>query len=204
LELAEDTDTPGEVRREALLAVANIEGQSAMHWLRLDERTFEKSVSATLSATDGGPQAWSGLRAIGLRRDARFGDVLRRALRFSDPVTRGRAALALAMVEKHRAREAVRIANQEAGSPVERVLTGLATLVVAKAHEAGPIIDRLRADLAAERHLYDLSIREDIISTLRSSTNSKAQQVAAAWEEIYADSGDWNSTQVPSKQAGPG
>ncbi|MGC1134502.1 MAG: hypothetical protein WA941_16860 [Nitrososphaeraceae archaeon] len=128
-------------------------------------------------------------RAIGLKKDKRYVDMLRQLLHGSWPSIRGVAALALARIKGAKEISTLTKAYEESGSPWERIMTGLGLLLI-RSPESNDILDHLQNDLTIDSQEYepllsDWRFRADVLSILRNARKPVATQIANSWETIY-------------------
>lgn len=88
-------------------------------------------------------------RAIGLKKDKRYIDMLRQLLQDSWPGFRGVAALALARINGSEELATLTKAYEESGSPMESIMTGLGLLLI-RSPESDDILDHLQKDLTID------------------------------------------------------
>ena len=133
-------------------------------------------------------------RAIGLKKDNRYTDLLRQLLFDSQPAIRGVAALALARINGSEELTTLTKAYEESGSPGESIMTGLGLLLI-KSPESNDILVRLRKDLTIDSQTHDPYISDwrfqsDILSILRNTRKPLAALIANSWELVYRTRGD--------------
>jgi hypothetical protein len=128
-------------------------------------------------------------RAIGLKKDKRYVDMLRELLYDSRPSFRGVAALALARINGPEEAATLTKTYEESGSPMESIMTGLGLLLI-RSPESDDILGHLQNDLTIdsqtdEPYLSDWRFRADVVSILRNTHKPLATQIANSWEMVY-------------------
>ena len=128
-------------------------------------------------------------RAIGLKKDRRYIDMLRQLLQDSRPGFRGVAALALARINGRKEAATLKKAYEESGSPWERVMTGLGLLLI-RSSDSYDILGHLQNDLTIdsqeyEPYLSDWRFRADTFSILKNIHKPIATQIANSWKLVY-------------------
>jgi HEAT repeat protein len=128
-------------------------------------------------------------RAIGLKKDKRYVDMLRQLLQDSRTAFRGVAALAIARINGSKEVATLTKAYEESGSPWERIMTGLGLLLI-RSPESYDILGHLQNDLTIvsqeyEPQLSDWRFRTDTLSILKNIHKPLATQIANSWESVY-------------------
>jgi len=124
-------------------------------------------------------------RAVGIRKDDRFLQVLRDGTSDVEATVRGESALALARIYGASEENLLLRMHAEAGPSLERVLTKLALLAAGLEIPGDPEMRSLRAALAEESYLYNRLVTDDIVAILKNSENEFAAPIADAWQRIY-------------------
>jgi HEAT repeat protein len=195
---ANDVGEDPRIRRQASFAIAAIGGPDAVDALEemtlgdnelalsygvVDARDDEQfaRLCRRILASDTSEKCWV-YRAVGVRRDERFGDLLVRGLTADETSVRGDAALALARLAGRDEVDRIVRSYGEATTSRERVLCCLALLTIAEPVPDDPALGEFRTTLAEESWMYRRPTRDDILSTLRTAGHGEA---ADAWEPIY-------------------